>query len=114
MPYIDVKVTPELNKDEKDLMAKKLGELISIIPGKSESSLMINITDNSAVYFGGKVKQKAAFVDIRIYGKAEQKYKEQLISAVSDELGSAYGIQKSDIYINFFEMQNWGLNGRFI
>ena len=44
MPYIDVNVSIKLSDQEKDNLKSKLGELISIIPGKTENVLMIGLT----------------------------------------------------------------------
>ena len=36
MPYISTKTNIELAKDKRDALAAKYGEIISIVPGKTE------------------------------------------------------------------------------
>ena len=62
MPYIDINITNKLNEKEKDKIKSKLGELITIIPGKKEASLMIGINDEYTIYLEGERKDKSAYI----------------------------------------------------
>ena len=44
MPFINVKTN--INIENKDVIKEELGKLISILPGKSETWLMVDIEDN--------------------------------------------------------------------
>ena len=46
MPFISSKVNIAMTKEQKETIRKKLGENISIIPGKTEDWLMVEIADN--------------------------------------------------------------------
>ena len=48
MPFIDVKLSCSLTKVQETALKAELGRAISLIPGKSESSLMIQFSDCSA------------------------------------------------------------------
>ena len=41
MPFIQLKTNAEINENDEKLIKSKLGELITIIPGKSENWLMV-------------------------------------------------------------------------
>lgn len=54
MPFINSKVNITLSEEEKTALKTRLGQAISLIPGKSESWLMIGFEDNCSLYFKGK------------------------------------------------------------
>ena len=53
MPFINVKISENLSDTQVDNIKSRLGEAISLIPGKSEAWLMVNIQDNCKLYFKG-------------------------------------------------------------
>ena len=54
MPYISTKTNIELAKDKRDALAAKYGEIISIVPGKTERWLMLSFDGGAEMYFGGR------------------------------------------------------------
>ena len=58
MPYIGVSTSKRLSDDQKDALKVALGEKISVIPGKSEKALMIDIADGHTMYFAGEGHQR--------------------------------------------------------
>lgn len=54
MPYIDVNVTPIMKQNEKEQLKAKMGELITLIPGKSEAVTMVSVSDECSLYLGGR------------------------------------------------------------
>ncbi|MGI5849968.1 MAG: phenylpyruvate tautomerase MIF-related protein [Christensenellales bacterium] len=114
MPYVNVNLSTTLKQEQKTQVKAKIGELISLIPGKEEESTMVSVVDNYPLYFGGKEMSNGAFIDVRIFGSTEQKNKEVFTAAVFDALEKLLGISKNDIYMNIFEMSNWGVRGKFV
>ena len=45
MPFIDSKVTVKMTEEKKEAVKAKLGEAISLIPGKSENWLMVGFEE---------------------------------------------------------------------
>lgn len=82
MPFIGSRVTVKLTKEKKDTIKKRLGEAISLIPGKSESFLMVGFEDNYSLYFGGKELEKGAFVEVKIFGKATEEDYNKVTAAI--------------------------------
>ena len=54
MPFINSKVTVKMSPETKERVKSRLGEAIAIIPGKSESWLMVGFEDEYDLYFEGK------------------------------------------------------------
>ena len=111
MPYINSTLTIKLTEEKKETLKTKLGEIITEIPGKSEQWLMISFNDERSLYFRGDKKDKAAFVEIKIFGTAERKHKEAITSKVCNLFEEELSIDKENIYIVFDEVKDWGFNG---
>lgn len=111
MPYINSTVTLKLSEEKKEIIKTKLGKIISEIPGKSEDWLMVGFTDNYPLYFRGEKKEKAAFVQVQIYGSTDRKYKNKVTESISDLLQQELSISKDNVYVTFQEIQDWGWNG---
>lgn len=58
MPFINVKISENLSDTQVDNIKSRLGEAISLIPGKSEAWLMVNIQDNCKLYFKGQTTNR--------------------------------------------------------
>lgn len=111
MPYINSTVTIELSKEKKDIIKTKLGGIITEIPGKSEEWLMIGFNDNKDLYFKGELQNKAAFIEVKVFGAVEKKYKEIVSKHISNLFETELGISKDKIYIIFQEIEDWAWNG---
>lgn len=82
MPFIDVKTSCELNNKKIEKIKSDLGKAISLIPGKSENWLMVNITDNCNLYFKGTDNQNTAFVGVSIFGETSKATCEKLTAEI--------------------------------
>lgn len=111
MPFIDSKVTVKLTKEKKDLLKSKLGEIITNIPGKSENYLMVGFQDEYSLYFRGKELQYGAFVEVKIFGKAEKPDLEKVTKEICSLYEEELNIPGDCIYVKYEEVSNWGFNG---
>jgi phenylpyruvate tautomerase PptA (4-oxalocrotonate tautomerase family) len=111
MPYIDVKISKKLDNQEETTLKSKLGELISVIPGKSEDVLMIGIDDEYAIYFSGQKKEKVAYINVNLYKESGFEYKAEFTKKVFEFFEKEYGFTKNNIFMTFGEYNSWGANG---
>jgi phenylpyruvate tautomerase PptA (4-oxalocrotonate tautomerase family) len=111
MPFIQVNVSRALQGQQKEELKAKLGEVITLIPGKTETVTMIDIADNRTIYKAGK-PINGGFIEVRLYGTAEQTSKEALTEAIFATAEQLLGIQPQDLYLNIIELNSWGANGR--
>ncbi len=111
MPYIDIKITLKLNGQEKDRIKAKMGELITIIPGKNESGLMVGIDDGYTIYLAGEKKEKAAYIMVQLYKSSEFEFEAKFTEKVFDFFEGELGIPKNCLYLNIGERQCWGSRG---
>ncbi|MFP3155545.1 hypothetical protein LQZ18_14175 [Lachnospiraceae bacterium ZAX-1] len=111
MPFINVRVSTELNDSKQEALKAKIGRAISIIPGKSEDWLMVGIEDKYTLYFKGNQDGAVAFVDVKLYGTATAndyaKMTAELCKIISEELS----ISADRVFISYQSTENWGWNG---
>ncbi len=111
MPYITTKTTVAISPEKQETIKKRLGKAIELIPGKSESWLMLSFEDSSIMYFKGSDAKPLAFVEVKIFGKASADAYRKLTSAITEILKEELGIAPDCIYVKYEEAANWGWNG---
>ncbi|HEX9024830.1 MAG TPA: phenylpyruvate tautomerase MIF-related protein [Clostridium sp.] len=111
MPFIGSKITVKISKEKEEIVKKRLGEAIKLIPGKSETFLMIGFEDEYSLYLGGEKLDKGAFIEVKVFGKASK----EAFSMLTKEICSIYEeelqIPQDKIYVKYEEVENWGWNG---
>ena len=111
MPYISTKTTIEISEEKRETIKSLLGKAIELIPGKSESWLMLHFEENQAMYFKGSNAKPVAFVEVKIFGKASIEAYRTLTKAITDILSKELDITADGIYITYDEVSTWGWNG---
>ncbi|MBQ9443229.1 MAG: hypothetical protein IJU43_02920 [Lachnospiraceae bacterium] len=111
MPFIDSKVSVKVSKEQEKELKTRLGQAISIIPGKSESWLMVGIEDEYSLYFRGDDSEPMAFVEVRIYGGPNKDAFEKMTAELTKIYGDVLGIAPDHMYIKYSATTDWGWNG---
>lgn len=115
MPYIGIKVSNTLTDEKKNELKAAMGKAIEVIPGKTETYLMVSIEDNISLWLGGTKGDEntpMAFVDVRILGKAKREDFSRLTGEICKVLDSIAGVEPSGVYVTHSEFEHWGHNGR--
>ncbi len=107
MPYIAINTSKLLSDTQKEALKTALGEKITVIPGKSESKLMIDISDGHTMYFSGE-KRELAYVDVKCYGSTEFASKKAFTEAAFEAVQQTTGLPQDGIYLTYSEFENWG------
>ena len=68
MPFINSKVSVQVTPEQEKKLKTRLGQAISVIPGKSEQWLMTGFEDNYHLYFRGENSEPSASIEVQIYG----------------------------------------------
>lgn len=111
MPFIETKMSVKATDDQKKKLKEKLGEAIAIIPGKSESWLMVNIQDDQKMYFRGDDSKPVAFVCVNIYGSANRAAFDKMTAELTSIYGELFGVSPDHMYIKYDASMDWGWNG---
>lgn len=111
MPFIDSKVTVKISAEKEEAIKKRLGQAIAILPGKSESYLMVGFEDEYSLYFHGDKCEKAAFIDVKIFGRATSDACNQMTGEICRIYREELDIPESNIYVSYQFIADWGWNG---
>ncbi len=111
MPFINAKVTVKMSEEKKESIKKKLGEAISIIPGKSEHWLMVGFEDSYDLYFQGNKDAESAFIEVKIFGSASSQVYDKMTGVLCKIFEEELAIPASRIYIQYAAGKDWGWNG---
>ena len=111
MPFINTKINVELTKEKETTLKEKLGKAISLLPGKSESWLMLSFEDNCRMYFRGEKEEPMAFVEVKVYGGANRAAFEELTAEITRILNHELSIAPDHIYVKYEACEHWGWNG---
>ncbi|MFW2489296.1 phenylpyruvate tautomerase MIF-related protein [Clostridium chromiireducens] len=112
MPFIGSKVSMKISEEKEEIIKRKLGEAIQLIPGKSETFLMVGFEDEYSLYFAGEKLEKGAFIEVKIFGKASKESYADLTSAICNIYEEELEIPQNKIYVKYEEVQDWGWNGK--
>lgn len=111
MPFIDTKTNVTVSKEKETELKERLGQAISIIPGKSENWLMVAVEDEIPMYFRGDDSSPIAFVEVKIYGNASSEIYEKMTAALTVIYKDVLGVSPDHMYIRYFGSSDWGWNG---
>lgn len=113
MPYISFKTNHKLTLRQENTIKSKSGELISLIPGKTEKALMIHMEDDQIMYFKGE-ETPCMMIEINLYKSAEFDDKKKLTEAMIQMIHETTKIEADNIYVLSHEFDHWGLNQTLI
>ncbi|MBQ1388403.1 MAG: hypothetical protein IIY78_02140 [Clostridia bacterium] len=109
MPFINCKLNVDITKEQEIELKDEFGRAISLIPGKSETWLMVNIEPRCALYFRGSNEKPTAMINVIVYGKANPTAYDSLTARFNTILSQVCGIK--DMYVSYQETSNFGYNG---
>jgi phenylpyruvate tautomerase PptA (4-oxalocrotonate tautomerase family) len=110
MPYLAINLAQKLSQAQKETVIAEFGRLITVIPGKTEDTLMVDLSDDRALYMGGQAGP-CAYVDLRMYTKTTQEAKQRFTKDASAFLVRELGIREERVYLTIAEYDQWGYDG---
>lgn len=110
MPFIRTTTNQKVTQEQKDRIKLGFGEAISLL-GKSENWLMVSFDEEKTMYFQGDGDAPMAFVEIQLFGKAQDSAYDNMTQAVTDLVAEQLSIRPDHIYVKYEEVSHWGWNG---
>ena len=110
MPYIDAKFTVPMTAAQETALKEKLGKAIEIVPGKSESWLMVGLQPSYTLYFKGVNDRPAAFIEVSVFGGENKAAFSELTAAICDIFEEVLSIPSDRVYVKYNASTNWGWN----
>ena len=112
MPLIVLNTNLTVEKAQKDALKDAFGKAITILPGKTEQVLMVDISDGHTIYFRGEELERVAHVDVRLYGSCSFESKAEFTKAVYIILNEILGLKDEEATVNIGEYSVWGAKGK--
>ncbi len=111
MPFISTKTNVSISKEKETELKSRLGKAIEILPGKTESWLMLAIEGNIPMYFKGDDTKPTAFIEVKVFGGAPSDAYAKMTEELTGIYGDILGIAPDRMYIRYLGSQDWGWNG---
>lgn len=111
MPFIDLKTNKQVSKNDEIALKEALGKAIAILPGKSETWLMLDIHDACRMYFHGS-DAPCAMLQVQVFGKINSERCEQLTTEICRIMDSTLNIPPENTYVKYEEVDLWGWNSQ--
>lgn len=111
MPFIDSKISIKVSDEQEKELKTRLGEAISLIPGKSEAWLMTGFEDEYHLYFRGENNAPMAFIEVRMFGGPDKNAFQKMTAEITKIFGEVLGIAPDHMYIKYSATMDWGWNG---
>lgn len=108
MPFIHAKFSCDVTPQQEENIKTKLGKAISVLSGKSESYLMVQIEGNCHLYFQGNNEENSAIFEVSVFGSASKHDYVKLTGELCDIAFDELSIQSNRTYVKFMETDNWG------
>lgn len=89
--------------------SKGFWKVITVLPGKTEPDLMLDIEDDKELYLGGK-RTDGAYINMKMYLNTPIEDKKNFTEAVFVEL-EKLGFSKDTIYMTITGMDHWCVGG---
>ena len=110
MPFINTKTNVSISADKRAVLEKKLGKAIELIPGKSETWLMLSFETDTAMSFQGS-EAPVAMVEVKIFGSTTKEAYAAMTKETTKILVEELNIPADRIYVKYEECYLWGWNG---
>jgi phenylpyruvate tautomerase PptA (4-oxalocrotonate tautomerase family) len=110
MPYFEIKTSVKLDAERKEKICHELGRIIELVPGKSESWVMVQLQDGSDMCFAGDSTQPVAAVVLKTFGELESKYYDILSQEICQYIGKLLEVDPKRMYVTYEPVIHWGWN----
>ena len=110
MPFINTKLNIRLSAEKEAVLKARLGEAISVFPGKSEYWLMMSFTDNCKMWFRGYNNFPIAMVEVELFGCADGETCTKMTEAICTIFREELDIAPDHVYVRYAFSEQWGWN----
>lgn len=110
MPMITTITNVCVTEAQRAAMQKRMGDAISLLPGKSEAWLMLCWRDATPMAFQGS-NEPCALCEVKLYGAAAPEHYDRLTGALCRMVEEEIGVPAARVYVTYQEIENWGFNG---
>jgi hypothetical protein len=112
MPFIRANVSTPVSNEKELAIKSGLGKTIQLIPGKTESGLMVEIVENCTLYLAGNQDNKTAYVKVELRGDLDDEASNNVTHSICELLEKELCIPQNRVYVTYECIRQWGCNGK--
>lgn len=113
MPYVHIRTTAEMTAAKKSALLEEIAPLLPILPGKNRNNAMVDL-EGGCFMAMGEPSIPCAFCEIRLYRQSPADAKEKFAASLTALLEKELAVPADHVYLNYMEMDHWGLRGGLI
>ena len=68
MPFIKIKTSCPISKEQEIMLKSRMGKAIEMVPGKSEEYLLLEFEDKCRLWLRGENAEPAAYIEAAVFG----------------------------------------------
>lgn len=110
MPFINSKINTTVSTEQEQALKTRLGQAISIVPGKSEDWLMLGFEPNYNLYFRGNNNEPLAMIEVSVFGGEDAAAFSGLTAEICKIYDEVMGIAPDHVYVKYQTVKYWGWN----
>lgn len=114
MPFIMVKTSCPISKEQEITLKSRMGKVIGLVPGKSEEYLLLEFEDNSRLWLRGENTEPIAYIEAAIFGNESHAGYPDFTARIAEIFRDALGIAAENLYIKFEDITAWCVGGQYI
>ena len=95
MPFINSKISTSVSAEQEQALKTRLGQAISIVPGKSENWLMLGFEPN---------------YNVSVFGDEDAAAFSALTAEICKIFDEVMGIAPDHVYVKYQTVKYWGWN----
>ena len=114
MPYVQIRVSNSLTKEQIEKIAEEAMNSISLIPGKSAPVTMAEVIDRCNLYFGSVEAGDCAIIDVAANNTPPSENLKNYSKKMCLVLKEVAGIEMNRIYIKHHGNPEWHTGKMFI
>lgn len=113
MPFIVSRVSIPTDSSQKMAIKEGYGKLIELIPGKTESRVVLAQEDNIWLAAAGKTDIPIAFIEVNVLNSRSHAGYQAFSRAITDLYEQVLGIPAANVYIKYVDMPGISKDGVF-
>ncbi len=111
MPYIHARINRTLTEEETASLRAEFGTAISLLPGKTERWLMVDIDDGAKLSLAGRADMPLAMLEVELFGASTESAYAALTKRLTEIMREKIGIAPEGVYVKYAEVKTWGFAG---
>ena len=114
MPYVQVRVSAKLSKEQIEKIATEALESITIISGKTAAVTMAEVIDGCNLYFGSVDSGDCILVDVGASNSPDPEELRAYSKNISEKLAEITAIKQDRIYVKHYANPQWHTGKMFM